>query len=90
MSFRKDVRKASHFGLDNTEWIMGSTFQRSYYTIYDLSLETKRLGIVGGRLPPGTYVKDDGYSWYWLWWIMGLTVFGFFIVMLAVCLCIRS
>jgi hypothetical protein len=48
--------RPSEAGLDR--WILGMAFFRKYYAIFDLTPENTRIGLVGGKLPAGTYTVE--------------------------------
>jgi hypothetical protein len=43
----------------NTKWILGMAFFRKYYSIFDLSPENTRIGLVGGRLERQIFVDKN-------------------------------
>jgi hypothetical protein len=44
-SFREDTNNLGR-------WILGTAFFRAHLSVYDSSDEARRIGLVGGRLPP--------------------------------------
>jgi len=45
-------------------WILGSPFLRAYFSIYDLTGEKPRIGLVGGGLPAGVGMGKVGEKKY--------------------------
>lgn len=77
-----------------SQWVLGNPFLRAYFSIFDLSEDAQRIGLVGGSLPVERLevstlfaVTDWGHN---VWWIMVITLIIIFLFIICACLIVRS
>lgn len=77
-----------------SQLVLGNPFLRAYFSIFDLSEDAQRIGLVGGSLPVERLevstlfaVTDWGHN---VWWIMVITLIIIFLCIICACLLVRS
>jgi len=75
------------------QWVLGNPFLRAYFSIFDLSEDAQRIGLVGGTMAAErfevTYSMDVDFA-HNVWWIMMIILIILFLLILCTCLIVRS
>ena len=86
MSFREDTN-------DLDRWLLGMAFFRAHISVYDMSDEIRRIGLIGGRVPAvaAKIIKASSSEVGSGFWLILVLILAFFVGIVVCCLsCFRA